>query len=169
MKDARLISAENVVPLKAPVDSAGTAYATPYLDLKDALHATLFIYFGVVTAASADQNVVVTVEASTAAASNATEVAIAFKYRLSGATGANTWGAITSATSTGVSLDTTSVDGKMLAIDIDPAAIPSAHGQDDARFIRAVVGIDAGGTVTLNAVWAVLDPAYPQLTHVSAT
>jgi len=169
MKDARFISCENVVPLKAPVDSAGTAYATPYIDLKDALHATIFFYLGVVTATSADQNLVLTVEASTAAASNATEVAIAFKYRLSGATGANTWGAITSVTSAGLSLDTTSADGKMIAIDIDPAAIPSVHGQDDARFIRLVAGIDAGGTVTLNAAWAVLDPAYPQLTHISAT
>jgi len=32
-----------------------------------------------------------------------------------------------------------------------------------------VVGIDAGGTVTFNAAWAVLDPRYPQLTHLSAT
>ncbi|HEU4340999.1 MAG TPA: hypothetical protein VFU31_05460 [Candidatus Binatia bacterium] len=169
MKDARLVFGENVVPLKAPVDSAGTAYATPYLDLKNALHATIFAYFGVVTATSADQNVVVTIEASTSTTSNATEVALAFKYRLSGATGANTWGAVTAATSAGVSLDTTTVDGKMLAIDIDPAAIEAAHGQRDARYVRLVMGIDAGGTVTLNAVWAELDPAYPQTTHLSAT
>jgi hypothetical protein len=169
MKDARLVFGENIVPLKAPVDSAGTAYATPYVDLKNALHATFLYYVGVVTATSADQNVVVTMEASTAAASNATEVAIAFKYRLSGATGANSWGAVTAATSTGVSLDTTSADGKMLLIDIDPAAIEAAHGQRDARFVRMVVGIDAGGTVTLNAALAILDPMYPQTTHLSAT
>lgn len=169
MKDNRFVFGENVVPLKAPVDSAGTAYATPYLDLKNALHATIFAYFGVVTATSADQNIVVTIEASTAAASNATEVACAFKYRLSGATGANTWGAVTAATSSGVSLDTTTVDGKMLAIDIDPAALVAAHGEADCRYTRLVMGIDAGGTVTLNAVWAVLDPMYPQVTHLSAT
>lgn len=169
MKDIRLLSAANIVPLKAPVDSAGTAYATPYIDLKDALSATVFVYFGVVTAVSADQNIVVTVEASTAASSNATEVAIAFKYRLSGATGTQTWGAITNATSTGVSLDTTTADGKMLAISIEPAALVAAHGQDDVRFIRAVIGIDAGGTVTVNAVWADLEPAYAQLTHLSAS
>lgn len=166
MKDARFGIGENIVPLKAPVDSAGTAYATPFVDLKNALHATFFYYAGVVTAASADQHIVITMEAATAAASGS-EVAIAFKYRLSGATGANTWGDITAATSSGVSLDTTSSDGKMLLVDIDPAGLDSALA--DARFVRMVVGIDAGGTVTLNSAWAVLDPRYPQLTQLSAT
>lgn len=166
MKDARFGIGENIVPLKAPVDSAGTAYATPWVDMKNALHATFFWYCGVVTATSADQNVVITMEAATAAASGS-EVALAFKYRLSGATGANSLGAITSVASTGVSLDTTTVDGKMLLIDIDPAALDGALA--DARFVRMVVGIDAGGTVTLNAAWAVLDPRYPQLTQLSAT
>ena len=165
MKDARFGLGENIVPLKAPVDSAGTAYATPWVDLKNALHATFFYYAGVVTATSADQAVVITMEAATAAASGS-EVAIAFKYRLSGATGANTWGDITSATSTGFSFATTD-DGKMVLVDIDPAALASALA--DAHFVRMVVGIDAGGTVTLNSAWAVLEPRYPQLTHISAT
>ena len=165
MKDARFGLGENIVPLKAPVDSAGTAYATPWVDLKNALHATFFYYAGVVTATSADQAVVITMEAATAAASGS-EVAIAFRYRLSGATGANTWGDITAATSTGYSF-ATDADGKMLLIDVDPAALDSALA--DARFVRMVVGIDAGGTVTLNSAWAVLDPRYPQLTHLSAT
>ena len=166
MKDSRFAVGTNIVPLKAPVDSAGTAYATPFVDLKNALHATFFWYAGVITAASADQNIVITMEAATAAASGA-EVAIAFKYRLSGATGANTWGAITAATSTGVSLDTTSSDAMLLLVDIDPAALEGALA--DARFVRMVVGIDAGGTVTLNAAWAELDPRFPQLTQLSAT
>ncbi len=165
MKNVRFGIGENIVPLKAPVDSAGTAYATPWVDLKNALHATFFYYAGVVTATSADQAVVITMEAATAAASGS-EVAIAFKYRLSGATGANTWGDITSATSTGFSFATTD-DGKMVLVDIDPAALESALA--DARFVRMVVGIDAGGTVTLNSAWAVLEPRYPQLTHISAT
>ena len=165
MKDIAFGIGTNVVPLKAPVDSAGTAYATPFVDLKNALHARFFYYAGVVTATSADQAVVITMEAATAAASGS-EVAIAFKYRLSGATGANTEGAITSATSAGVSFGTTD-DGKFLAIDIDPAALESALA--DARFVRMVVGIDAGGTVTLNAAWCELVPRYPQLTQLSAT
>ena len=165
MKDARYGIGANIVPLKAPVDSAGTAYASPFVDLKNALHATFFYYAGVVTAASADQAIVITMEAATAAASGS-EVAIAFKYRLSGATGANTLGDITQATSAGFSYGTLD-DGKLAVIDIDPAALDGALA--DARFVRMVVGIDAGGTVTLNAAWAALDPRYPQLTQKSAT
>lgn len=168
MKDARLVFGENIVPLTAPVDSAGTAYATGYVNLKNALHVTFFAFFGNIAAASADQSVVVTIEASTAAASNATEVAIGGRYRKSGAVGANTWGAVTTFGATGIEVTTTD-DGLLYAIDVDPAAIEAAHGQRDAKFARLVMGIDAGGTATLNAVWAVIEPAYPQATHLSAT
>ncbi len=168
MKTIGSVYEKNIIPLKAPVDSAGTAYATAYVDLKNALHCTFFAYFGVVTAASADQGVVVTIEASTSTTSNATEVAIAYSYRKSGVAGANTWTAPTAIASTGYTVGTTE-DGIILAIEIDPAKIEAAHGQRDAKYVRLVCGIDAGGTVTLNAVWAVLDPMYPQTTHLSAT
>lgn len=169
MKDARLAFGEHIVPLKAPIDAAATDYATPYVNLKDALHCTFFLYFGVTTATSADEAIVVTLEASTAAASNATEVSLAFKYRLSGATGTDTWGAVTSVASTGVSLDNTTIDGKLLAIDLDPAIIEAAHGQRDAKFARVFVNLDAENTVNLIAAWAELDPMYPQTTHLSAS
>lgn len=169
MKDNRFVIGEHVVPLVAPINSAGTAYATPYVDMKNALHATFFLYLGVITATSADQNIIVTMECSTAAASNATETACSFNYRLSGVTGTDTWGAVTAATSTGVSLDTTTADGKMLMVDVDLVSFANQQGQYDARYVRMVVGIDAGGTVTNNAVWAVLDPANVQLSPQSAS
>jgi hypothetical protein len=169
MKDARFAFGENILPLKAPVDSAGTAYSTPYVNMKDQLHVTFLCYFGVITATSADQNILVTVEASTAATST-TAVQIPFRYRVSGATGANTWGAITDATASGgISLDTTTEDAKMVLIDVDLPRIEALHGQRDAKFLSVKVGIDAGGTVTLNSVIALLEPAYPQATHLSAT
>lgn len=170
MKASRLAVAENILPLKAPVDSAGTAYGTPYVNMTNVLHASFLVYFGVITAASADQDIIVKVEASTAAASNATEVNIPFKYRLSGATGANTWGAVTTAVAaTGVTIDTTADDNKLLLIDVDPAEIEKAHGSRDAKYVRVWVGIDPGGSVTLNSVVALLEPMYPQATHLSAT
>ena len=156
----------NIIPLKAPVDSAGTAFATTYVDLKNAQWVTFYDWCGVISAASADQPVLVTIECSTAASSNATEVAVAFKYRMSGLAAANTWGAVTAATSTGASFGTTD-DGKIMRIDIDPAALEAAL--PDARFVRLVQGIDAGGSVTLNAIWADVTVRYPQATHISAT
>lgn len=166
MKDARFGILDNILPLVAPIDTAATEKRTPFLDLRKALHTTILVYFGVVTAASADQNVIVTLQAATSAASTS-ETAMAFRYRLSGATGANTWGAITSATSSGVSLDTTTVDGKMLLIDIDPAALP-AIGADNF-FVSVVVTPDGGGTVTNLAVLAITDPQYASVSHQSMT
>jgi 2-phospho-L-lactate guanylyltransferase (CobY/MobA/RfbA family) len=156
---------ENVVPLLGPQDIGSTATATPFVSMKNVLHTVFKVFFGSITATSADQAITVTVEAATAAASGS-EVAIAFKYRLSGAVGANTWGTLTSATASGVSIATTD-DNKILAIDIDPAALDGALA--DASHVRVVITPDAGGTATLVAAEAVLEPAYPQTTHKSAT
>jgi hypothetical protein len=165
MKDARFGIGENILPLIAPVDTAATAIATPFLDMRKALHTTILIYFGVVTAASADQGVTVTLVAATSAASTS-ETAIAFRYRLSGATGANTLGAITAAAAAGVVIGTTD-DNKLLLIDVDPAALP-AIGADNV-FVRAIITPDAGGTVTLAAAIALSDPHYPSITQQSMT
>lgn len=167
MKDARFAILDNILPLVAPVDTAATEKGTPFLDLRKALHTTVFVYFGVVTAASADQNVIVTLQAATSAASTS-ETALAFQYRLSGATGANSWGAVTNATSAGASLDTTTVDGKMLLIDINPAALASL-GTGDNYFARVVVTPDAGGTVTNMAAFAISDPQYSSVSQQSMT
>lgn len=166
MKDARFGILDNILPLVAPVDAAGTEKGTPFIDLRKALHTTILVYFGVVTATSADQNVVVTLTAATSAAST-TETAIAFRYRLSGATGANSWGAVTAATSSGVSLDTTTSDGMMLLIDVDPAAFAAV--KSDAYWVRAVVTPDAGGTVTLMTALAISDPQYSSISQQSMT
>lgn len=164
MKDNRFVTCENFVPLVAPQDIAANATATPFVSLKNALHGALYISFGSITAASADQSITVTLEAATAAASGS-EVAIPFKYRLSGAVGSNTWGAITDATSSGMSVATTD-DNKMLAIEI-PGGLDSLLA--DATHVRAVITPNAGGTATLTNAFAVLEPRYAQLTHVSAT
>lgn len=168
MKDARFVTGENIVPLLAPIDKAATAAATPWVNLKSSLHATFFLFLGVITAASADQNITVTMEAATAAASGS-EVQIPFSYRKSGAVGANTWGAKTdvSVAATGISVDTTAEDNKLYAIDVDLAGLDSLLA--DASHVRLVITPDAGGTVTLLAAWAELDPRYPQLTQISAS
>lgn len=165
MKDNRYIVGENIVPLIAPQDIVAVATASPFVSLKNALHGSINLFFGSITAASADQSITVTLEAATAAASGS-EAAVTFNYRLSGAVGANTWGAITAAASTGMSVATTD-DNKILSIDINPAAI---HTQlVDATHVRVVITPDAGGSATLVGAWATLEPRYAQLTHLSAT
>lgn len=162
---SRYVQDVNVVPLLAPQDIAATATATPFLALKTIIDGMLYIAFGNIAAASADQAVTVTLEAATAAASGS-EAAVAFNYRLSGAVGANSWGTLTAATSAGVSVATTD-DNKILAIQIDPAALQAAKA--DASHVRAVITPDAGGSATLVAAWASFLPAYKQNSMVSAT
>jgi hypothetical protein len=166
MKDNRFVMGENVFPLKAPVDSGATAWDTPFVDLSNALHCTFFYYVGVMTATSADQYITITLEAATASVSGGNAVAIPFKYRKSAATGTNTWGAVTTLANTGLAIDTTGTEGVLYAFDVDPASLDALL--EGSRYVRMVVGIDAGGSVTLNAAWAVLDPMYPQATHKSA-
>lgn len=168
MKDARFGVNTKFVMLTAPVDAAATANKSAYVDLKNANWATFLVPFGVITATSADQAVIVTLECSTAAASNATEVQLPFKYRASAAVNTDTGlGAITSATAAGGASIATTDDAKLLLIDLDPAVIDGLL--TDGRWVRVVVTPDAGASVTLVGVIAALDPMYPQLTQLSAS
>lgn len=156
---------QNVVPLIGPVDTAATAVATPWVDLKTAVGVTFDLFFGAITTGTADSNITVTVEAATAAATGS-EAAMAFKYRLSGAVGANTLGALTAATASGVSVASTD-DNKVLEIYLDTAALPAAL--EDSRFVRVVVTPTADHTATLVSAVARLDVRYQRATMISAT
>jgi hypothetical protein len=164
MRALRLGAGLDARPLISPQDITTSATASPYVSLKNALHTTLLVHFGNIAAASADQAVIVTVEAATSAASSATEVALTFRYRLSGVTTANTLGAVTS--SAALSVGTTD-DNKVLWIDIDHAACETALA--DASHIRLVVTPDAGATATLVSALVLQEVTYPQLTHQSST
>ena len=76
---------ENIIPLVAPVDGTTGSPATPYIDLQESHHATFLMYFGVVTSTTATDTMTVTLEASTASTSDASEEAIPFNYRYSAA------------------------------------------------------------------------------------
>ena len=166
MKDIRYGQGKKTILLKAPVDTAATGLASNFVDMKNALWARFFVAFGVITATSADQAVIVTLELATGAASTSA-VQLGANYRLSGAVGTDTWGAITAFTgAAGVSIATTD-DNKLLAIDVDPHALEAAltHG----RYINVIVTPDAGATVTLAAIWVEQDVNYPQNTQLSAS
>lgn len=163
---------ENIVPLVAPVDGAtGDPLQTPYLDLQSANRASILVYFGVVTSTTATDTMLITLEASTASASNAGEEAVAFTYRLSDTVaGGNTWGAATEATSAGLDLGASTVfDGFALLIDIDPAAITAK--KPDARWVRVIIDPQGNGSysVVLYTVIGFIKPRYKQTTMIKAT
>ena len=155
MNQNQFAEGAKILPLIAPVDTAATALQAPYVDMTEALWAQFHVNFGVITGDA----LTVTVEASTAGSSNATEAAIPFKYRLSGAVGTDTLGAITAATSDGLSISAGD-DGKLLIVDIDPAALPSNPGAD-FKWLRLVVSPSSDMTVCLASANAVLQPRYP--------
>lgn len=155
---------ENVVPILAPQDIAGTPTATPWLDLKTAHNASFIAYFGALTTTTASDNIAVTMEASTAASSGS-EAAVAFNYRLSGATGANSWGAITAATTAGVTIASTD-DNKALLVNVDPSAIAAALA--DATHVRLVL-TPTGMAATLVAAMAFVEPRYKMTSMISTT
>lgn len=152
--------AQGMQPLNllAPQDIVATATASAYFDLNLSNWLTVYVPFGAIASTDSTGEVVVTVEASTAGSSNATEGAIAFQYRLSSAVATDSMGAITSATTAGVAVGQAD-DNKFLVIDVDPAAVATTA---DRRFVRVVITPTAEITSTVvGGVIAIAEPRYP--------
>lgn len=154
---------DNLIPLLAPADIASTATSSNYMDLKYAHRAAFLVVFGAVTSATTTDREVVTVEA--VSDPSGAEAAIAFKYRLSGAVGANTWGAITASLSTGLGIDPANDDNKLLWIEVDVDALAA----DGYRYVRITLTDTPDMTACLVAVIGFIQPRYKQTTHKSAT
>lgn len=152
-----------VLPILAPADAQASPVASQYVDMKEMHWATFVVQLGNLNNSTGT----VTVEASTAGSSNANEKGIPFKYRLTSAVATDSLGAITSATSDGVSLAATD-DNKALIIEVDPAALPSVAG-DDYTWLRVVVTPATDNTNYLCGAIAYLQPRYPGNAINSAT
>jgi len=149
-----------VLPILAPVADS-TSVATSYVDLDTAQWASFLVQFGAMTSDSTD-TVTITVECSTESDSNATEIQVPFKYRLSAAVdGPDAMSAITSATASGGAAFDAEDDNKLVVIDVDPASLPSLTGYTDHRFLRLVLTKSAGLATNIIDVIAVLEPRYP--------
>lgn len=156
------VAYENIIPLLAPQDIASTATTCSYMDLRNALKAGFLIPIGAITTGSASDTEVITVQCATA--EGGTEAAVAFRYRLSGAAGANTWGAIATADTTGVSIASTD-DNKVLWIELDPDELAAS----DYRYARPVLTDTDDMAAFLVAVLGVIQPRYKQTTHITST
>ena len=162
-----LVGYDNIVPLLAPVDKAANAFATAWIDLKNAIACRFWVYCGAVTSATEDHAHVL-IQCSCEAGSDS-EAAIAYSYRKSSAAGANTWGAITAAAATGYAL--TSVDdGFMFCFEPDMATVLNGNTNKNGRYVRLELGAWSD-TIAANliAVWAEVRPRYAQTTFVSTT
>ena len=161
--------AENVkiLPIQAPVDIVAAATATGYVHVSEALDPIeIEVLFGAIASTDSTGEVVVTVEASTAASSNATETAIAFKYRLSAAVATDTMGAITDAAAAGVAVANTS-DSTLLLIYVQPEQLAALGA--DFQYLRVVETPTAEITSTLVGAVARYRPRYMGNSIPSAT
>lgn len=154
-----------VLPILQPADIVATATATQYVDLNLVHWATFIVSFGAMTSDSTD-TATVTIQASTAGTSNATEITVPFQYRLSAAVATDTMGAITTATTDGVAV-TAADDNKVLVIDLDPAVVAAAG--TDYRFVRLVVTPNAEMASCVVGANAFLEHRYPANSSPSST
>lgn len=141
--------AENykVLNALAPQDIVATATASQYVNVQDAAGTVeVMIPFGNIASTDSTGEVVVTLEASTAGSSNATESTIAFKYRLSAAVATDTMGAITSAAATGVAVGQGD-DNKNLYCYVEPSQLAALGA--DYKYLRAVITPTAEITATV--------------------
>jgi hypothetical protein len=154
---------DNIVCFLAPQDIVSTATTCPYVDLRNAQKAFFLVQFGAVTSATATDDWTMTIEAATA--EGGTEAEIDFRYRVSGAVGANTWGAITTAAAaTGITVAPDTNDNMGYLIEVDPDALAA----NDYRYARVVL-TDVDSEATLVTGFAFLEARYKQTTHISAT
>ena len=151
----------NFIPLLAPVDIASTVTASSYMSLKTAHRAAFLVYVGLLTSATTTNTEDITVEAATV--EGGTEVQIDFKYRLGSAVGANTWGAITSASVLALASDTQ--DGVMVWIEVDVDKCAAS----DYTVARIKFTDNDDMTAALVSVVGMISPRYKLGTYKSAT
>jgi hypothetical protein len=154
---------DNVILGLAPIDAAGTARATPWIDMATCHKISFLAMFGAATASAADV-VTFTVECASVADSGA-ESAVPFVYRLSGGIGTNTWAAPTTSSSYGP-LNSV-VTGKMVYIEADPALMLATKA--DARYARLVTTQTSDTTAMLEALIAITQPRNKMATMTAAT
>ena len=152
----------NVFPLLQPVDLGTTATNLPFVALKGAHRVAFLVQMGVTTANTSADIIDITVQATTAEGAVA-ETAIAGYYRKSSAVTANTWGAVTAFTATGVELvdDDT---GMSVWIEIDADALAAS----DYTHLHLNIEMNAFTAFFASAV-AFIDSRYKMATMQTAT
>ncbi|MHA2384552.1 MAG: hypothetical protein ACXACT_18435 [Candidatus Thorarchaeota archaeon] len=161
----QFIGYDNIVPLVAPVAGTTGTITSPYVDLRNANKASFLVMFGAITSTTTTDEMVITVECATA--EGGTEATIGYRYRLSAAVGANTWGAVASCASTGFGLGADDSDNMSLWVQVDPDELAA----NDYRYARVLATPSPASQMEayVISIAAILEARYKQTTHISAT
>lgn len=164
---SKFVEYENVIPLLCPKDIIATANEGNYVDMKTLHDLAFYVFMGILTSASNDEPVGITVLVSTTSAS-ASEAACAFNYR--SCTVGGSWGAVTACGSTGLSISSDSgvtAGAIMYMLQVDPAVAQSTLA--DARYARVTITPDAESTKAVVATFAIGNPRYKGASMVSTS
>ena len=158
-----------VLNLLAPQDIVATATASNYIKVENAAGTIQFdVPFGTIASTDSTGEVVLTIEASTAGSSNATEQAIAFKYRMSEAVATDSMGAITSATASGAAINSSTDDNKVMHLFVEPSQLAAVGA--DFKYLRVVITPTAEITSTIvGGVLARFVNRFAQASQISST
>ena len=162
----QFVGYDNIIPLLAPVAGTTGTLTSGYMKLHNAHKASFLISFGAITSTTTTDALTITVDA--ASVEEGTEVQQDFRYRLSGAVGDNTWGAVTSVVAaTGLPMLAPTADDKLVWVEIDPDAL----GGGDMLFVRFVITPAPASQMEAYVVGGVgiIEARYKQTTHISAT
>jgi hypothetical protein len=151
------LQAIHLVPALAPADITTTTTYTDVMGLKEAHEIEIDVLFGAITG---DAVTLTVEECDDTTPSNSS--AIAFNYQMSSAMGTDNLGAVTAATTSGITV-AASDDNKVVRVFVDPSVLSSGY-----PYVR--VKLDPGASMTACVVGAValLRDRYPQEVPVSA-
>jgi len=147
----------HVVPVLAPADITTSTTYTDVVGLKEYRRIQFHILFGAITG----DTVALTVEeCDDTTPTNSS--AIAFKYRKSSAVGTDSMGALTDATTSGITVAATD-DNKVIIVEVDARDL-----SDGYPYVR--VALDPGSSMSACVVGAtaILEPRYAQSSQLSA-
>lgn len=154
-----------VLPLQVPAafTSDATVTNSAYVKINRAHWVSFVIPVGLFGTTAATDTVKFQLQCSTAGSSNATEIEVPFRYRLSNILNTGGWGAITTATaSNGVSLTGVAATGggnRVLVLELDPATLPAL--QPDGLFVRVVQTFSTNAAGVIGGIQAVIEPRFP--------
>ena len=153
---------DNVFPLLAPADLGSTATNLPSVALKGAHRVAFLLQQGVTTENATTDIIDITVVAATAEGA-VTQTAITFKYRKSTAVTANSWGAVTTATATGIELNKND-EGYSVWIEVDADELAAS----DYTHLHLNVEMNAFSAFFASVV-AFIDTRYKMTSMATAT
>ena len=156
-----------ILPVLVSADITTTDTKTAIVDCKNAHRVTFYVLCGAITSASTTEPIIWAKASSAATTTSA--VAIAGKYRLSGAVATDSMGEITAFTAAAGITPLLTADNNVILVDIDPADIRAGTANKNGRFVHLLMDTSASMSNWVVGAICELEPRYAQNSMPSAS